>query len=135
MIIKIEHLGIAVENAGKAVSTFEKLLGRPVSKTEDVVSENVRTHFFTVGESQVELLESLDPEGVISNFIRKRGKGMHHIAFYTDNLEEEMNRLSAEGFTFIHARPKDGADNKEICFLHPSTTEGVLVELCQEKQS
>lgn len=132
MILKIEHLGFAVSDAGKAIQTFEKLLGTSRTKVEDVASENVKTHFFRTGESQIELLESTDPDGVISKFIEKRGKGMHHIAFLTDDLEEEMKRLKAEGFEFINEKPKMGADNKLICFLHPKSTEGVLVELCQE---
>jgi methylmalonyl-CoA/ethylmalonyl-CoA epimerase len=108
-------------------------LGTNVSKSEEVVSEKVRTWFFRVGESQVELLESLDPEGVISKYISKRGEGMHHVAFLCDDIEAEMIRLQSEGFEFINPTPKDGADNKRIVFLHPKSTGGVLVELCQEK--
>jgi len=133
MILKIEHLGFAVADATQAVPLFEKLLGTNVSKSEEVVSEKVRTWFFRVGESQVELLESLDPEGVISKYISKRGEGMHHVAFLCDDIETEMIRLQSEGFEFINPTPKDGADNKRIVFLHPKSTGGVLVELCQEK--
>jgi len=132
MILKIEHLGFAVGDATKAVGTFERLLGKIPDKSEEVASEKVRTHFFSVDDTKVELLESLDPSGVISKFIEKRGSGMHHVAFLTDDLEKEILRLKAEGFSFI-GEPKDGADNKRICFLHPKDTEGVLVELCQEK--
>jgi len=132
MILKIEHLGFAVADAGKSVEIFEKLLNTTSSKTEDVVSEKVRTWFFQSGESQIELLESTDPEGVISRFIQRRGEGMHHIAFLTDNLDEEIDRLRKEGFEFINPAPKTGADNKRIIFLHPSCTGGVLVELCEE---
>jgi methylmalonyl-CoA/ethylmalonyl-CoA epimerase len=135
MILKIEHLGFAVSDAGKAIQTFEKLLGRSRTKVEEVASEKVNTHFFKIGESQIELLESTDPEGVVSKFIEKRGKGMHHIAFLTDDLEVEIKRLKSEGFEFINDIPKKGADNKLICFLHPKCTEGVLVELCQTMNS
>ncbi len=133
MILKIEHIGIAVAAAKPAAVIFEKLLGTNLNKTEEVVSEKVRTWFFSVGESQLELLESTDPEGVIARYIQKRGEGMHHIAFLTDNLEAEISRLKSEGFDFISEVPKDGADNKRIVFLHPKSTAGVLVELCEEK--
>lgn len=132
MILRIEHLGIAVGQASEALSTFEKLLDRKATKSEVVESENVRTHFFRVGESQVELLESLDPEGVISRYLEKKGPGMHHVAFYTDNLEAEIQRLLGEGFQFLNPVPKTGADGKKIVFLHPKSTAGVLVELCQD---
>lgn len=132
MILKIEHLGFAVSQADERVSLFEKLLGTNLTKSEEVASEKVRTWFFPVGESQIELLESLDPEGVISKFIGKRGEGMHHIAFLTDDLNGEINRLKNLGFEFISETPKKGADNKRIVFLHPKSTAGVLVELCEE---
>lgn len=132
MILKIEHLGFAVADPAKANETFAKLLGTERSKAEVVESEKVKTHFYKVGQSQIELLESLDPQGVISRFIEKRGQGMHHVAFLTDNLNAEMDRLSSLGFEFL-APPKNGADNKRICFLHPKFTEGVLVELCEER--
>ncbi len=135
MILKIEHLGFAVADAGQAVQTFGKLLGKSLVKTEEVDSEKVRTYFFETGESKVELLESLDPEGVISGYISKRGQGMHHVAFLTDNLDAEVARLKSEGFEFLGDQPKKGADNKRICFLHPRCTEGVLVELCEELTS
>lgn len=134
MILKIEHLGFAVADAEKANQTFARLLGTEKTKAEIVESENVNTHFFSVGNSQIELLESLDPAGVISKFIEKRGQGMHHVAFLTDNLDAEVERLKGLGFEFI-GPPKNGADNKRICFLHPKSTEGVLVELCEERKS
>lgn len=132
MIQKIEHIGFAVSEADERVSLFEKLLGTNLTKSEIVESEKVRTWFFQAGESQIELLESLDPEGVIAKFIGKRGEGMHHIAFLTDNLQEEILRLKNLGFEFIHETPKQGADNKRIVFLHPKSTAGVLIELCEE---
>lgn len=132
MIKKIEHLGIAVAGAAEAVPLFEKLLGTKVTKSEEVLSEKVRTWFFPVGESQLELLESLDPEGVIARYISKRGEGMHHVAFLCDDLDAEIIRLRKEGFEFIADTPKTGADNKRIIFLHPKCTAGVLVELCEE---
>ena len=132
MIHRIEHLGIAVADPGQALSIFEKLLNRPPEKTEEVASEKVRTHFFRVGESQIELLESLDPEGVISRYIEKKGQGIHHVAFYTSGLEEEIQRLQEAGFEFLNPQPKAGADGKRIVFLHPRSTAGVLVELCED---
>jgi len=132
MILGIEHLGLAVAQPEKALSTFEKLLGKPSYKTEEVASEKVKTHFFRLGESQIELLESMDPEGVISRYIDKKGQGMHHVALRVDDILYEIGRLKNLGFEFINPEPKKGADNKLICFLHPKSTEGVLVELCQE---
>ena len=132
MILKIEHLGIAVAKADEAIETFNKLLNCKPEKSEVVASEKVNTHFYRVGESQIELLESLDPEGVITRFIEKKGQGMHHIALLTDNIDAEILRLKEEGFIFLSEVPKVGADNKRICFLHPKSTTGVLVELCQE---
>jgi methylmalonyl-CoA/ethylmalonyl-CoA epimerase len=135
MILKIEHLGIAVAGHDPSVAVFEKILGTKVRKSEEVASEKVKTWFFNVGESQVELLESTDPEGVISKYLAKKGEGMHHIAFLTDDLEAEIQRLKAEGFEFVNEVPKDGADNKRIVFLHPRSTSGVLIELCEEKRN
>jgi len=132
MIQKIEHIGFAVSEADERVSLFEKLLDANLTKSETVESEKVRTWFFQAGESQIELLESLDEEGVISKFIARRGEGMHHIAFLTDNLQEEILRLKNLGFEFINETPKRGADNKRIVFLHPKSTAGVLIELCEE---
>jgi methylmalonyl-CoA/ethylmalonyl-CoA epimerase len=135
MILKIEHVGIAVNGHDPSVAVFEKILGTKVRKNEAVDSEKVRTWFFGVGDSQVELLESTDPDGVISKYLAKKGEGMHHIAFLTDNLEAEIQRLKSEGFDFVSETPKDGADNKRIVFLHPRSTCGVLVELCEEKRN
>ena len=132
MFESIEHLGIAVSNPEKAKITFEKLLGIKMTKSETVASEKVETHFFQIGNSQIELLESLSPDGVISKYIEKKGQGMHHLALKTNNLLEEISRLKELGFEFINEIPKKGADNKLIVFIHPKFTEGVLVELCQE---
>ena len=128
----IEHIGIAVKNLETAIPLFEKLLNTGCYKTEEVVSEQVRTAFFQTGASKVELLGSLTEEGVINRFIEKNGEGIHHIAFEVDDIFAEMERLKNEGFTLINPEPKRGADNKLICFVHPKTTGGVLVELCQE---
>jgi len=132
MILSIEHIGIATANPEKAIGTFEKILNRKIAKTELVNTEKVKTHFFQVGESQIELLESMSTDGVISKFIEKRGQGMHHIAFKTDDILAEIARLKSAGFEFINEIPKQGADNKLIVFLHPKETEGVLIELCQD---
>ena len=133
MIRKIEHLGIAVRDVEESNSLFKKLLGEEHYKVEEVASENVSTSFFKVGETKVELLESTSPESAISKFIEKRGEGIHHIAFDVDDIYAEMDRLKKEGFQILNETPKNGADNKLICFLHPKTTGGVLVELCQER--
>lgn len=129
---KIEHLGIAVKSLENSIPLYEKLLNTPCYKTESVESERVNTAFFQTGESKIELLESADPEGVIAKFIEKKGEGLHHVAFEVDNIEAEMKRLQQEGFLLLNEQPKKGADNKLICFLHPKSTSGVLVELCQE---
>ena len=129
---KIEHIGVAVRSLSLSIPLFEKLLGTPCYKTESVLSEKVNTAFFKTGESKIELLESMEPDGVISNFVEKNGEGMHHIAFEVDDLQAEIERLKAEGFKFINEEPKRGADNKMVCFLHPKTTNGMLVEICQQ---
>lgn len=129
---KIEHIGIAVKNLATAIPVYEKLLQTKCYKTEIVESENVRTAFFQVGETKIELLESTTPDGVIAKFIEKKGEGLHHIAFEVDDILESMQTVSPE-FKILSENPKDGADNKRICFLHPKDTHGVLVELCQEK--
>lgn len=129
---KIEHIAIAVKSLSTSVPLFEKLLGTPCYKTEEVESEKVKTAFFKTGENKIELLEGMDPEGVIAKFISKKGEGLHHIAFSVENLEERIAVLKTEGFEFISEVPKKGADNKMIVFLHPKYTNGVLVELCQE---
>ncbi len=129
-----EHIGIAVKNLETAIPLFEKLLGAPCYKTETVPSEKVNTAFFKAGETKVELLESTSPEGVITRFIEKKGEGLHHIAFEVADIEAEMERLKNEGFILLNDTPKPGADNKLVCFLHPKSTNGVLVELCMERK-
>lgn len=129
---KIEHLGIAVKELAKSIPLFEQLLNTPCYKTEEVASEGVNTAFFQVGDSKVELLEATKPESPIAKFIDKKGEGIHHIAFDVENIEAEMKRLQALGFELLNEAPKRGADNKLVCFLHPKSTNGVLIELCQE---
>ncbi len=133
MTHKVEHIGIAVRNLSVSIPLFEKLLNAACYKTETVASEQVNTAFFRQGDTKIELLESLDPNGVIAKYIEKKGEGMHHIAFEVEDIEAEMARLQQEGFTLINEVPKEGADNKRVCFLHPKGTNGVLIELCQEK--
>ena len=130
---KIEHLGIAVKSIEESSKVYESLLGRPSYKTEKVESEGVITQFFQIGESKIELLEATNPESPIAKFIEKRGEGIHHIAYEVEDIIVEIKRLKREGFVMIHEHPKSGADNKEIAFLHPKSTGGILVELCQEK--
>jgi methylmalonyl-CoA/ethylmalonyl-CoA epimerase len=132
--MKVEHIGIAVKNLQESISLYEKLLSSNCYKVEKVESEKVNTAFFRTGESKIELLESTDPEGVIAKFIEKKGEGLHHIAFEVEDIQSEMNRLKEEGFILLNEAPKQGADNKWVCFLHPKSTSGVLVELCQEKK-
>lgn len=131
-MLKVEHIGIAVKDFASAIPLYEKLLNTPCYKTETVDSEKVNTAFFRQGDTKIELLESTDPEGVITRFIEKKGEGIHHIAFEVTDIGAEMARLQAEGFTLLNETPKKGADNKLVCFLHPKGTNGVLVELCQE---
>ena len=131
-MLKVEHIGLAVKSFEQSIPLFEQLLSTPCYKTEMVASEKVNTAFFQVGETKIELLESTDPEGVIAKFIEKKGEGMHHIAFEVDDIEAEMKRLSDLGFQLLNPVPKQGADNKLVCFLHPKGTNGVLIELCQE---
>ena len=131
-MLKIEHIGMAVKDLTIAIPLFEKLLDTPCYKTETVDSEKVNTAFFKKGESKIELLESTDPGGTVARFIEKKGEGMHHIAFEVADIRAEMARLQAEGFVLLNEEPRKGADNKLVCFLHPKTTNGVLVELCQE---
>ena len=131
---KVEHIGIAVKGLAEAIPLFEKLLDTPCYKQESVAGEKVNTAFFQQGESKIELLESTDPEGVIAKFIERKGEGMHHIAFETKDIRAEMKRLSEAGFRLLNPEPKEGADNKWVCFLHPKDTAGVLVELCQERE-
>ena len=129
---KVEHIGIAVKSLAVSIPLFAKIFNTKCYKTEEVESEKVSTAFFRTGETKVELLESLEPGGVIARFIEKKGEGMHHIAFEVENIEEEMVRLREEGFIFINETAKRGADNKLVCFLHPKKTNGVLIEICQE---
>jgi methylmalonyl-CoA/ethylmalonyl-CoA epimerase len=131
-MLKVEHIGIAVKSLSESVPLFEKLLNSPCYKTEQVASENVNTAFFQKGETKIELLESTTEEGVIRKYIDKKGEGMHHIAFDVENIHAEMERLRGEGFILLNEEPKKGADNKLVCFLHPKSTNGVLLELCQE---
>lgn len=130
---KVEHIGIAVKDLDNANALFEKLFNQVHYKVEEVPSEGVSTSFFQLGETKIELLQASNPDSPIAKFIAKRGEGIHHIAFEVENMESEMNRLLSEGFELIHTEAKDGADNKKICFLHPKSTNGVLIELCQEK--
>ena len=132
MIKKIEHLGIAVKDLNKSNELFKKLLGEQSYKIEAVDSESVTTSFFKVGDQKIELLEASEPNSTIARFIERRGEGMHHLAFHVDNIDEEIERLEKEGFSFVSKTPTKGADNKMVVFLHPKTTNGVLVELCQE---
>lgn len=129
---KIEHIGIAVNNLGIACDIYEKLLGTPAYKTEEVASEGVNTAFFKTGESKIELLEATAADSPIAKFLAKKGEGVHHIAFEVTDILAEMERLKAEGFVLLNEQPKKGADNKLVCFVHPKGTNGVLVELCQE---
>ena len=135
MILGIEHLGIAVAESRVSQRVFDRLLGKTSYKTENVTSEGVKTIFYEVGHSKLELLEDLAKEekGVISKYIERRGEGVHHIALAVDDIYQEIVRLKEEGFAFVNEVPKPGADNKLICFLHPKSTNGVLVELCQDR--
>lgn len=135
MIKKIEHIGIAVKNIEASNDLFTKLFGKQHYKVESVESEGVNTSFFMLGETKIELLEASNANSSIAKFIDKKGEGIHHIAYEVDNLDDEMLRLKNEGFELINKEPKDGADNKRICFLHPKSTNGVLVELCEEKKN
>jgi methylmalonyl-CoA/ethylmalonyl-CoA epimerase len=131
---KVEHIGIVVKDLTNANALFEKLFNQSHYKLEEVESEGVSTSFFKVGDTKIELLQALQADSPIAKFIEKRGEGIHHIAFEVDDIQSEMERLQAEGFELIHTEAKDGADNKKICFLHPKSTNGVLIELCQEKR-
>lgn len=131
---QIEHLGIAVKTLADSIPLFEQLLNTPCYKTEEVATEGVNTAFFQLGSSKIELLEATNENSPIRKFIEKKGEGIHHIAFEVENIEAEMKRLSALGFELLNQTPKTGADNKLVCFLHPKTTNSVLIELCQEKK-
>ncbi|MFT4660200.1 MAG: methylmalonyl-CoA/ethylmalonyl-CoA epimerase [Patiriisocius sp.] len=132
---QIEHIGIAVKSIKENETIFEDLLGVKSYKEEFVESEGVKTSFFKIGESKIELLEATSEDSPIAKFIEKKGEGMHHIAFAVDNVEEEIKRLTELGYRLLNKKPKEGADNKLIAFMHPKDTSGVLVELCQEKNT
>lgn len=131
--MKLEHIGIAVKSLGVSDELFEKLLGKNSYKNETVEREGVTTSFYKTGDSKIELLEASNAESPIAKFIEKKGEGIHHLAFGVENIYDEIKRLKKEGFQFISEEPKDGADNKLVAFLHPKSTNGVLVEICQEK--
>ena len=134
MIKKVEHIGIAITDFEQSNNLFERLLGKEAYKQEEVVSESVKTVFYQVGETKIELLEATEESSAIAKFINKKGQGIHHLAFEVDDILEEMKRLEKEGFILLNKEPKKGADNKLICFLHPKSTNGVLIELCQEME-
>ncbi len=131
---KIEHIGIAVKKLSVSIPLFEKLLNTPCYKTETVESEQVNTAFFEKEKSKIELMEAYAPGSVINKFIEKKGEGLHHIAFEVNDIDAEVKRLVNEGFTLINEKPKEGADNKMVCFLHPKDTNGVLIELVMERK-
>lgn len=133
--MKLEHIGIAVKNLEEANRLFARLLGTGHYKIEDVDLEGVRTSFFNVGGLKIELLEATRPDSAIAGFIAKRGEGLHHLAFEVDGIEGKMKELAGEGFSLLSEIPKPGADNKMIAFIHPKTTQHVLVELCEERKS
>jgi methylmalonyl-CoA/ethylmalonyl-CoA epimerase len=132
-MLKVEHIGIAVKSLEMSLPLFEKLLNSPCYKTESVESEEVITAFIKSGETKIELLQTTSESGIISRYIERKGEGIHHIAFEVENIELEMRRLQEQGFELLNSKPKIGADNKLICFLHPKDTNGILVELCQER--
>ena len=132
MMLKIEHIGIAVKDLNNSNELFKKLFGQAHYKTEEVQSEGVNTSFFQIGENKIELLVATNPDSPIAKFIEKKGEGIHHIAFDVADIRAEMKRLEGEGFVLLNQEPKPGADNKLVCFLHPKGTNGVLIELCQE---
>lgn len=135
MIKKIEHLGIAVNSLDEAIPLYERLLQTTCYKTESVSSEGVNTAFFQIGEAKIELLEASNQNSPIAKFLSKRGEGFHHVAFEVDDIEEELARLQKLDFILLHLSPKDGADNKRIAFMHPKSTMGMLIELCQDNIS
>lgn len=132
MLQHIEHIGIAVKNLAAAIDLYEKLLDQKAYKTESVLTEQVVTAFFKTGINKIELLEASHPDSAIAKFIEKRGEGIHHIAFAVDDIYSEMTRLQQAGFVLLNDQPKRGADNKLVCFVHPKSSHGVLIELCQE---
>ena len=132
---KIEHIGIAVSNLEEAIITYTELLNTPCYKTEEVASEGVKTAFFQIGDSKIELLEATNDESPIAKFIAKKGQGIHHIAFDVTDITGAMADYKAKGFQLLNETPKNGADNKLVAFIHPKSSNGVLVELCQEKSN
>jgi len=132
-MMRLEHIGIAIENDEEAKKLFARLLGKEAYKSEEVASEQVNTTFFGLDNVKIELLSALSEDSAIHRYLHKRGEGIHHLAFAVEDIHAEIRRLKAQGFTFVNETPKEGADNKMICFLHPKSTQGVLVELCQEK--
>ena len=130
----IEHIGIAVNQLSNSIPLFEKLLNSQCYKTELVESENVTTAFFKTGETKIELLESNTEDGIIARFIAKKGEGVHHIAFNVADIYAEMERLKKEGFNLLNEKPREGADNKLVCFLHPKNTNSILIELCMDNK-
>jgi methylmalonyl-CoA/ethylmalonyl-CoA epimerase len=133
MMHKIEHIGIAVKNLAASNQIFEDILGVAPYKQEEVQSEHVLTSFFQVGESKIELLQATSPDSAIAKYLEKNKEGIHHIAFDVEDIMAEIDRLKAKGYTLIHESPKEGADNKIIAFMHPKSSNGVLVELCQDR--
>jgi methylmalonyl-CoA/ethylmalonyl-CoA epimerase len=134
MFQKIEHIGIAVKNLDSANEMFKALADAELLKVEEVESEGVKTSFFRVGDTKIEFLEATNPDSAIAKFIEKNGEGIHHIAFEVEDAGKEIQRLKAAGFQLIHDVPKEGADNKMIAFIHPKSTNRILVEICQEKR-
>lgn len=131
-MLKVEHIGIAVQSLKNADTLFTKLFNQTPYKAEEVASEGVKTSFYQIGDTKIELLEATNEESTIAKFIQKKGEGIHHIAYEVEDIEKEIRRLKEEGFTILNEVPKKGADNKLVAFLHPKSTNGVLVELCQE---
>lgn len=131
---KIEHIGIAVKDLEAANKIYKAVLGAEHYKTETVASEGVATSFFKIGESKIELLSALNSDSPIAKFIEKRGEGIHHMAFYVDDISAEIERLKGDGFRLLNEKPKPGADNKLVAFMHPKDASGVLIELCQERE-
>jgi methylmalonyl-CoA/ethylmalonyl-CoA epimerase len=129
----IEHIGIAVADLEKAIGFYEKALGLTCYNVEEVADQKVRTAFFMVGQTKIELLESTDPEGPIGKFIQKKGEGIHHIAFSVEKIEEQLENMTQIGITLIDNKPRKGAEGLDIAFLHPKSTSGVLIELCEKK--
>jgi methylmalonyl-CoA/ethylmalonyl-CoA epimerase len=132
-MIKVEHIAIAVKSLNSSDSLFSKILNIKPYKQERVESEKVNTSFFKIGDSKIELLEPIGNDGPISRFLEKKGEGIHHIAFEVEDIKSEMERLKKEGFELLNSEPRKGADNKLVCFLHPKTANGVLIELCQKQ--